>query len=271
MRRVLTMHDASPRRTLHIAPSDSAGGSLRHALISARRDDGVLAFRDQLSCGPIASDDPVLRAEWWAFEDYSIIRDSLIAFWATVEATSDRLVVWFSRHSALELAFFLSWCDRLGDRPFDVIDVTGRCLPYLDRDGRSKTTTPLVAVGITPTEALPALFGTERTLSSEERLAFREVWQRLKSENAHFRIVTEAGLVSAPEDHFDACLLDCASVRWQTVARVIGHALCRTWEPFAQVGSMALHDRVIALVDRGELLADGDPAVMQACRIRLPG
>jgi hypothetical protein len=53
--------------TLHIAPSDTAGGSLRHAIRgSGLDDDEVLSWLDDLSCGPIASDDPLKRAEWWA-------------------------------------------------------------------------------------------------------------------------------------------------------------------------------------------------------------
>lgn len=265
------MQNASGRKTLHIAPGDSAGGSLRHALASAGRDEGVLAFRDDLSCGPIAAEEPALREDWWSFEEEGLIGDSLIAFWAAVEATSDRLVVWFSRHSAREFAFFLSWCERMGDRPYEVIDVTGRCLPYLDPDGCSRITPPLKAVGVTPTEALPALFGTERALTSQERGEFRAAWRNLKSEDAHFRVVTDEGLVSAPDDHFDECLLGCASTDWQRMARVVGNGLYRTSEQFHQVGDMMLHERLIALIERGGLVADGDPVDMRTCRVRLPG
>ena len=264
------MPDAPARRTLHIAPGDSAGGSLRQALISAGLDDGVLAFRDDLSCGPIAPDDPASRANWWGYEETGLVRDAFVSFWDAVDTMSDRLVVWYARHSALELAFFLSWSNRLGDRPYEVIDVTGRRLPYRDRDRRSKTTPPLVAVGITPTDALHKLFGTERTPTSDERHASRDMWRRLKSENAPFRIVTEAGLVSAPEDHFDADLLDCAGPEWQKMARVVGECMSRNWEPFIQVGDRMLHDRIIALVEDGRLIADGDPTDMRACLIRSP-
>lgn len=265
------MQAASAQRILHIAPGASAGGSLRHALIFAGRDDGVLAFPDDVSCGPIASDDPVLRAEWWGSEEDGLIGDALVAFWAAIEATSDRLVVWFSRHSALDLAFFLSWCHQLGDRPYGVVDVTGQCLPYSDRDGRPETTPPLVAVGITPVEALPILFGTERTLSSEERLAFHEAWQRLKAENTYFRIVTEIGLVSAPEDHFDAMLLESASRTWRKSARVVGECLLRNWRPYIQVHDMMLARRLRALVDAGRLEAQGDLCDLLASEVRLRG
>ena len=41
-------------------------------------------------------------------------------------------------------------------------------------------------------------------------------------------------------------------------------------EPYIQVGDLTLMTRVVALVEAGKLLADGDPWDMRACRIRLP-
>src|SRR6266699_4452765 len=117
-------------RTLHIAPSDSAGGSLIRAVRDAGRDDEVLPFLDDPSCGPIESDEPSVRATWWArFYEASEVDATLRRFWDRVDTTDDRLVVWFSRHSACELAFFLAWADRLGDSAYSNIDVTGRRLP----------------------------------------------------------------------------------------------------------------------------------------------
>src|SRR5690348_799492 len=99
---------------LHIAPSDSAGGSLRQAVRAAGRDDEVLSFRDDLSCGPIASDDPSVRAIWWGqFCDPSEVEADLRNFWHRFETACERLVLWFSRHAARELAFFLACVERL--------------------------------------------------------------------------------------------------------------------------------------------------------------
>jgi hypothetical protein len=42
-------------------------------------------------------------------------------------------------------------------------------------------------------------------------------------------------------------------------------------EPYFQTGDVMLLTRVVALVEAGELLAEGDPWDMRACRIRLPG
>jgi len=41
------------------------------------------------------------------------------------------------------------------------------------------------------------------------------------------------------------------------------------YEPYIQVGDLMLQTRVIALIEQGKLLADGDPTNMRACRIRL--
>src|SRR5580692_6277168 len=97
-------------KTLHIAPGDSAGGSLAQAIRDAGRDEEVLSFLDDLSCGPINPDDPAVRAAWWSrFHEPSEVEAHLRRFWERVMTTSDRLVVWLGRHSARELAFFLAW------------------------------------------------------------------------------------------------------------------------------------------------------------------
>jgi hypothetical protein len=41
-------------------------------------------------------------------------------------------------------------------------------------------------------------------------------------------------------------------------------------EPYMQVGDVMLRMRIVAMVDEGKLLADGDPWEMQSCRVRLP-
>jgi hypothetical protein len=117
-------------KTLHIAPGYSAGGCLSRALRDAERHEEVLRWPDDLSCGPIDSDDPSERAKWWAafYDDWEIEAD-LNTFWNRVRTTDDRLVVWFGRHSASEFAFFLAWADRLAGRRFDIMDVTALRFP----------------------------------------------------------------------------------------------------------------------------------------------
>jgi hypothetical protein len=256
-------------KTLHIAPGDSAGGSLLQALRDVGSDDEVLRFRDDLSCGPIDPDNPSTRAQWWSrFHDASEVEISLCSFWQRAMQTDDRIVVWFGRHAASELAFLLAWAHRLGDRSYFVIDVTGRELSFRQRDG-SLTTKRAQSVSIIPPEPLASLLGSERPFTACEREENQESWSRLRRENAPFRIVTAAGLTSAPVDYFDPLLLQRAAPEWRTVARVVGYTLGYNSEPYIQVGDLMLQSRVVALVGEGKLLAEGDPWEMR-CRVRLP-
>ena len=256
-------------RTLHIVPGDSAGGSLLLAIRDAGRDDEVLRFRDDLSCGPVDPDEPSTRAAWWdQFYDESDAAAHLGEFWERVAGTTDRLVVWFGRHSASELAFFLAWADRLGGRPYQIIDVTGRRLPFTRRDHSTGLSRPVQSVSTVQPEALGSLLGQEKPTTAQDRDESRQRWQRLRRENAAFRIVTETGLASAAIDCFDPLLLAQATPEWQAVARVVANTMEYNSEPYVQVHELMLMARLAALVDRGRLLADGDPWNM-SCRVRL--
>lgn len=258
-------------KTLHIVPGDSAGGSLTRALRAAGRQEDVLRWPDDLSCGPIASDDPSARAKWWApfYGDWQIEAD-LKAFWPRVSTTNDRLVLWFGRHSASELAFFLAWADRLGSRPFEIIDVTELQFPITSEDGSRAPNGP-AAVSVINPGGLTTLLDRERPATPLEVEEASRKWSRLKTENAPFRIVTPTGLASASIDYFDSSLLGRATSEWKKVARVIGETMALTDEPYLQVGDVMLLARVVALVGAGKLVADGDPSDMRSTKVRLPG
>jgi hypothetical protein len=258
-------------RTLHIAPGHSAGGSLRQAIRSAGRHEEVLFFRDDLSCGPIDSEDQAARVAWWTrfHDDWETEVVPLKAFWDRVAKTDDRLVVWFGRQSALELAFFLAFADRLEERVYNIIDVTGLQLPSNQLGGSIVSSQPTPAVSVMPDYQLRSLLGSERQVTANEAEEARRQWRQLKTENAPFRVVTPAGLASAPIDHFDPLLMERATTEWRKVARVIGDTMGLNSEPYHQVGDIMLLARVIALIGEGKLLADGDPWDMHSCGVRL--
>ncbi|GEP54194.1 DUF3658 domain-containing protein [Reyranella soli] len=241
-------------KVLHVVPDDSASESLREAVRLASRRQEVLSFNDDLSCGPIAWGTPRERAAWRSYIHAPILEEDLTTFWHRVETADERLVIWFGRHSASELAFFLALADRLGDRPYDIVEVS-------QPDG---------AVGLVPTERLAALIETARPITPEEATDAGRLWQRLRAQNAPFRIVTPVGLASAPIDHFDSAILEQAAKVWLSAARVIGSTMAHNCEPYLQAGDTILLARLVALVEEGELLADGDPWDMRTCRVRLP-
>jgi hypothetical protein len=257
--------------TLHIAPGDSAGGSLKEAIRAAGRDDLVLPFLDDLSCGPIDRDEPAARLAWWTqFGSRNPKGEALLLqFWDRVAAADGRIVVWFSRHAAKELAFFLAWTDRIGGRPYDVVDVTARPLPLRRRDGSTVIGTPR-SVALASTATLQSLLGSERPVTAAEIDDGRRAWRRLKSENAPFRVVSDGGMVSAPLGHFDTPLLAQATTEWRPVLQIVSEAMICNSERYEQVGEVMLWARLAALVGEGRLVANGDPRD-SATRIRLPG
>jgi hypothetical protein len=250
-------------KVMHVAPGDSAGGNLKDALRTAEQRQEVLSFPDDLSHGPIAWGTSCERAAWWWHVHEPRVQDDFQAFWHRVEAARERLVVWFGRHSAAELAFFLALADRLGDRPYDIVDVT--------RPGvTSAVVRPAGAVGIVPTDRLMAYIETARPISPQEASEAGRLWQHLRTQNAPLRIVTATGLASAPIDFFDSAILDQAAREWRSAADVIGSTMAHNREPYMQVGDIMLLARLAALVEEGKLLAEGDSWDVTACRVRLP-
>jgi hypothetical protein len=74
-----------------------------------------------------------------------------------------------------------------------------------------------------------------------------------------------------PADYFDPWLLKEATTEWRKMARIVGGAMDANSELYQQVGDLMLLTRVIDLVGKGKLEADGDPWNMLGCRLRLPG
>lgn len=257
-------------RTSHVVPGDSAAGSLRQALYRTGRDDELLVFRDDLSCGPIASDDLAARVAWWRQYMEQEADAYFQEFWQRLDVVEGKIVIWFGRHSARELAFRLAWAWHMRERPYYTIDVTGLRISFRREDGAAGTISSAPAVALIPADGLTTLFGSETRVSAQENAKSQQDWKRLRDENAPFRIVTPTGLASAPLDYFDRLLLEQTSPEWRKITYIIGNALGLSSEPYFQVGDMMLQARLVALIDQGSLIAEGDPWDMRACRVRLP-
>ena len=154
--------------------------------------------------------------------------------------------------------------------PYDIVDVTNLQWTIPRPDGTSAVTQPAGAVGGVPADRLVAQLETARPISPQEAGDAGRLWQHLRSQNAPFRVVTPTGLASAPIDHFDSSILEQAAREWRSSAYVIGSTMAHNCDPYMQVGDVMLLARLVALVEEGKLLADGDPWDMRACRVRLP-
>ncbi|SEP48807.1 protein of unknown function [Rhodospirillales bacterium URHD0017] len=255
---------------LHVAPSGLTGANLREAMRIAGLHQEVLPFRDDLSCGPIAWGTPQERTAWWLRTDEPRLRQEFETFWHRLETADERLVVWFGRQAASELAFFLALADRLRGRTYDIVDVTQLQWPITQSDGSSALMPPAGAVLVVPPDQLAPLIGTARLLAADEAEDAALMWECLRRQNAPFRIVTPTGLTSAPIDHFDSSILRSAGKEWQNSVSIIARAMARIGPPYMQVGDVMLLRRLVALIEEGKLLADGDPWDMRTCLVRLP-
>lgn len=258
------------RRTLHLAPGLSAAGTLRQTFREAGLNDEILAFPDDLSCGPIKVLDAAPRMAWWRqLYDHGFpeLEPQIAAFWNRLTSPDEHLIAWVGKHSAKEHAFLLAVAHELGDRPFSVIDVAEQRDPPLRHP---KTGIELSGVvSVLPPIRLRTLIGTERPVTPAEHAAMSGRWKALQQEDAPFRITIGTDLVSAPEDYFDAVLIAKAATEPQKAARIVGNALYYD-HTFAQVGDLMLLARLVALIEAGKLIADGDPWDLQTCLVRLP-
>jgi hypothetical protein len=69
--------------------------------------------------------------------------------------------------------------------------------------------------------------------------------------------VSEEGLISASEDHFDHWILDSLANGPRTVRQVVFHAMGRSMFPYLQVGEGVLAARVLTLVEEGRFVLEG--------------
>jgi uncharacterized protein DUF3658/uncharacterized protein DUF1835 len=255
--------------TLHIVIGDSAAGSLRQALRQSGQAAEIIALRDDLSIGPIDPPDPERRAAWARQELGFTDADNrsltgATAFWGRALSASGQRVIWVTRRAAHEYAGFLELLWRLGDEAYEVVDLTD-----VEIDWRGGTRSPLRSMGELPPDRIRegAFWDRAAPLAAAARERYREMWRKLRAENAPFRVVADQDLVSAPISFFDDLLLSCAGTRWQKTARVIGAALAKSE---ASVGDLVLLGRTRALVAAGSLEARGDLSAMRHSELRLP-
>jgi hypothetical protein len=261
---------------LHVLFTPSGSGELRRALALSGRNEPVVCSFDNLSFGPIDPPDAELRTRWVEKElGYSGWEDVIaqtIPFWSEALAPG-RKVAWMSRRSTLEYAGFLEWLWRLGDEPCDVIDLTDVMVAGRGQDGKPTPPSLALSQALLPVNQIldNGLIDRAQTLTPEARRQYREIWRRLRAENAALRVLQVDGLVSAPISFFDPLLLSCATSSWQKAASVVGEALAREMDDaLLQTGDLLLIARTRTLVETGLLESRGDLLDIHRCELRLP-
>jgi hypothetical protein len=257
-------------KRLHVAPGCSAAGVLKSALRSVGRYEPVVFLNDDLSWGPINPGDPAQRAKWWDLHpDEGDIASGVEQFWDRLTTTNDELVVWFGLDAAIEHSFYLHLADRLADRSYNIMDVTGVENYWTDENGTRKPRRPAQHLAGMFEQALVPVLDYHRPISELEKENAACQWRLLKEENAPFRIVTPFGLVSAPIDYFDHSLLGRITMEPRKIADVITESMGKHYTPYVQVSYDMLLRRLVTLVKAKSVLASGDPRDTQNCLVWL--
>jgi hypothetical protein len=255
---------------LHVVFTPSGAGSLRQALADAGHDDEVVSLFDCLSFGPINPPDMSLRSKWveqelgrTGWDD--IGRDSG-TFWREALSPGRRMVAWLSRRSAMEYAGFLEWLWRMGASPCEVIDLSEITI--------SRPPVLAISLGMVSADTIcrEKLWDLAEPLQATARHQYRDLWQRLRSENAPLRVIEGGELMSAPISFFDTRLMSYVTSDWQKVAMVIGQTLAAEMDDeVIQVGDLVLAARVGAMAQSGLLEIQGKSALeMHDSLVRLP-
>jgi len=244
---------------LHVVFGTSAQETLNEALHLAGGDESVVAFPDDLSIGPINGEGGEARVVWMvrefgpSFARLSNLPAELDAFWRALRSTEATPVIWFTRRSAREYSGFLELAWTLGEEPYQIVDFTG--VDFVERlhEGPGRLGIYLSLSEMLPSDAAGFLSSTQ-VLSSGQRDHYRQIWSRLREEDAALRVLTDGGLASEPASFFDDALLEATPTSWQKIAKTIGEVWGLSFKDNVfQMCERVLTGRIRTLVTMGSL------------------
>src|SRR5262249_2303007 len=103
-----------------------------------------------------------------------------------------------------------------------------------------------------------------------ERRRYRQSWQRLRRENAPFRVVKGDIVISASAEIHDDMLLSSMTADWCSAARVIATAMAESADdPRHRPRDLVVFGRLRKLIDAGKLYARGDLATLRSTEVCL--
>jgi Protein of unknown function/Domain of unknown function (DUF1835) len=265
---------ASTKSPIHVVFGAAAQETLEKALRLAGRDEAVVAFPDDLSIGPIDDEGGEARVAWMvrefgpSFACLSNLPAELEAFWRVLRSTEATPVIWFTRRSAREYSGFLELAWTLGELPCQIVDFSGVDFVKRRHEGPGRLSVYLSLGEMRPFEAAGFL-SSDQPLPSDQLDRYRQIWSKLRKENAALRVLADGGLASEPASFFDDALLKATPTAWQKIAKTIGNVWAMSFDDNVfQISELVLTGRIQTLVARGSLECRGDANNIRAGEIR---
>jgi hypothetical protein len=193
------------------------------------------------------------------------------AFWQAALSTSRRRIVWMTRHYGDEYAAFLEFVSRLDDdSPCEVVDLTE--LEIEARLPGHRVVRRLPSLGnLRPFQILQnQLWDAAIPLAPEARRRYRNIWHKLRSENAPLRLLKNRRFVSVPIDFLDERLLSHCTISLRKGAYVVGKVMSALTDEKIDVSFDVLAGRLRKLVEEGRLVPSGNMVRMTHSEVRLP-
>jgi len=228
-------------------------------VLSQRADsDATVGIHEDWSWGPIGDqrlderiafmkqEDPVPWDDYW-----EALPAKYADFWGRIDNWHGDRLIWLGSRSATELAGYLTYLDRYPDRPTVVVRPDDY-LPVHPDYGVHGATGALNAE-----KMADVLDNAERRSTFTDSHLFSR-WQELVEEGAMLRVLDGQNLVSAPISAHDHFIIDSLTNEWEWGARVIGHAMGKTFDAQIVVSDAILFSRLARLVEEGIVEADGD-------------
>lgn len=232
----------------------------------------VIGLPDDLSFGPVDPPAFDIRARWvedmLGFDSWQDLEQRSDLFWKQATGRGIAPVAWVCRRNAMEFAGFLEFVSRVGAHPFRVVDITE---VEFAPDRSESTSWRTISFGVVPSHSIvrTRLLERQTTLSGQELQAYRDLWKRLRAENAPFRVVSDHGLQSAPITYFDKAIVTHVTNDWRKCSYVVANCLGALWDDGTHCGDLVLWSRVRALADEGVFEMEGDGVRMRNSSVRL--
>ncbi|MFT3809768.1 MAG: DUF1835 domain-containing protein [Micropepsaceae bacterium] len=251
----------------HVIRGDSAGGTLQQAIRLSGGDDAVLMIADDLSYGPLSSDQA--RDDWWKSLKPTDLDDfpSVYRAWQNAHArlihTAPRsLVVWTS-DDVNDCIFVRMACDQLRDfdGAWEIVEV-----PSWGPPGEK-----YYGVGMYGPDELAQFLDRSRPLLADERQTLARSWHEIPL-GSGVRVIDGAMFHLCPYDIWDDKLLSHIGETWTRPIVAIGKMIGWSFGQNSQ-NDRFLTWRIEELVASGVIeirdMPDADPKLDDRMRTTL--